>query len=288
MMERWDDLRIFLAAFREGSCAAAGARLGVNQSTISRRIAALEGDLGVRLFDRLPEGLVPTAAAEEIVPRAELFEATAAELIDAVEGIDTRLAGVVRIALPEMIATELVAPALPAFLREHTGLRVELIAGDMIVDLTRREADLALRFVRPESGDLVVRRVATLRFGVFGSKEYLAEHRGKSPDELQWLDWDTTQAHLPDAAWLHAVLPGVEPVLRTSALGVRLRATRGGLGVSVLARPLAELYPELEEIEGFPSLPEIPVWLVGHRALRNLPRIKAVWAFLEELTSQFP
>jgi DNA-binding transcriptional LysR family regulator len=165
---------------------------------------------------------------------------------------------------------------------------VDLIAGDVIVDLSRREADLALRFVRPERGDLVVRRVATLRFGVFGSKEYLAEHRGKSPEELQWLDWDTTQARLPDAAWLHAVLPGVEPVLRTTSLGVRLRATRGGLGVSVLARPLAELYPELEEIEGLPPLPEIPVWLVGHRALRNLPRIKAVWAFLEELTSEFP
>jgi DNA-binding transcriptional LysR family regulator len=287
-MERWDDLRIFLAAFREGSCAAAGARLGVNQSTISRRIGALERDLGVRLFDRIPEGLVPTAAAEEIVPRAELFEATAAELMDAVEGIDTRLAGVVRVALPDMIATELVAPALPGFLREHTGLRVELIAGDAIVDLSRREADLALRFVRPESGDLVVRRVATLRFGVFGSNEYLSEHRGKSAEELAWLDWDTTKAHLPEAAWLHAVFPRVEPVLRTTSLGVRLRATREGLGVSVLARPLAERYPELEAIEGLPPIPEIPIWLVGHRALRNLPRIKAVWAFLEELTSQFP
>jgi DNA-binding transcriptional LysR family regulator len=287
-MERWDDLRIFLAAFREGSCAAAGARLGVNQSTVSRRIGALERDLGVRLFDRLPEGLVPTAAAEEIVPRAELFEATAAELMDAVEGIDTRLAGVVRVALPEMIASELIVPALPGFLRECPGLRVELIAGDVIVDLTRREADLALRFVRPESGDLIVRRVATLRFGVFGSKEYLRAHRGKSPEELAWLDWDTTKAHLPDAAWLHAVFPRVEPVLRTTSLAVRMRATLGGLGVSVLARPLAERYPELEAIEGLPPIPEIPVWLVGHRALRNLPRIKAVWTLLEELTSEFP
>jgi len=286
-MERWDDLRIFLAAFREGSCAAAGARLGVNQSTISRRVAALEVDLGVRLFDRLPEGLVPTAAAEEIVPRAELFEATAAELMDAVEGLDTRLGGVVRVALPDVIASELVAPALPDFLGEHPGLRLELIAGDAILDLTRREADLALRFVRPESGDLVVRRVATLRFGVFGSKEYLDEHRGKSPAELAWLDWDTTQAHLPDAAWLHAAFPGIGPVLRTTSLGVRLRATCGGLGVSVLARPLAERYPELEAIEGLPAIPEIPIWLVGHRALRNLPRIKAVWGFLEELTSEF-
>ena len=75
-------------------------------------------------------------------------------------------------------------------------------------------------------------------------------------------------------------------MLRTTTLGVRLRATRSGLGVSVLARPLAERYPELEAVEGLPAMPEIPVWLVGHRALRNLPRIKAVWTFLEELTSE--
>jgi len=291
-MERWDDLRIFLAAFREGSCAAAGARLGVNQSTISRRIGALERDLGVRLFDRLPEGLVPTAAAEEIAPRAELLETTAAELLDAVEGIDTRLGGVVRVAAPDLIASELIAPALPGFLSERPGLRVELISGDAIVDLTRRHADVALRFVRPDSGDLIVRRVATFRFGVFGSKAYVAEHRDKSPEELDWLDWDTTQAYLPDAVWLRSVLPGVEPVLRTTSLAVRLRATRGGLGVAVLALPLAELYPDLEAIEGatqdLPPIPEIPIWLAGHRALRNLPRIKAVWAFLEELASEFP
>jgi len=286
-MERWDDLRIFLAAFREGSCAAAGTRLGVNQSTISRRISALESALGVRLFDRTPEGLVPTAAAEEIVPRAELFEVTAAELIDAVEGLDTSLGGVVRIASPFLIASELLAPALPAFVQGRPGLRVELIAGDALVDLTRREADLALRFVRPDRGDIVVRRVGTLRFGVFGTKSYLDAHRGKPPEELAWLDWESTQAHLPDAAWLRAELPGVEPVLRTNSLGVRLRATCAGLGVAVFARSLAALHPELREVKGLSAIPEVPVWLVGHRALRNLPRIKAVWAFLEEVTAEF-
>lgn len=285
-MERWDDLRIFLAAFREGSCAAAGARLGVNQSTISRRISALESALGVRLFDRTPEGLVPTAAAEEIVPRAELFEVTAAELIGAVEGLDTSLCGVVRIASPHLIASELLAPALPTFLADRPGLRVELLAGDAVVDLTRREADLALRFVRPDRGDLIVRRVGTLRFGVFGSKSYLDAHRGESPDKLAWLDWDTTRAQLPDAAWLRAEFPGVEPLLRTNSLGVRLRSATAGLGVAVVARSLAALYPELEALEGLPPIPEVPVWLVGHRALRSLPRIKAVWAFLEETTAE--
>ena len=182
-----------------------------------------------------PEGLVPTAAAEEIVPRAELFEVTAAELIGAIEGLDTRPGGVVRVASPVLIASELLAPALPAFLDEQPGLRLELIVGDAIVDLSRREADLALRFVRPDRGDLLVRRVGTLRFAVFGSKAYLDVHRGQRAEELAWLDWDTTQAQLPDAAWLRAEFPGIEPVLRTNNLGVRLRATRAGLGVSVLA-----------------------------------------------------
>lgn len=286
-MERWDDLRIFLAAFREGSCARAGTRIGVNQSTVSRRIAALESALGVRLFDRTPEGLVPTAAAEEIVPRAELFEATAAELVDAVEGLDTSSSGVVRIASPFLIASELLAPALPEFLAERPGLRVELIAGDALVDLTRREADLALRFVRPDRGDLIVRRVGTLRFDVFGTKSYLDAHRGESPAELAWLDWDSGQAQLPDAAWLRAELPGVEPVLRTNSLAVRLRATCAGLGVAVFARSLATQHPELQALNGLSPMPEIPVWLVGHRALRDLPRIKTVWAFLEEVTSEF-
>jgi DNA-binding transcriptional LysR family regulator len=227
---------------------------------------------------------VPTAAAEEIVPRAELFEVTAAELIGAIEGLDTRPGGVVRIASPVSIASELLAPALPAFLEEQPGLRLELIVGDAIVDLSRREADLALRFVRPDRGDLLVRRVGTLRFAVFGSKTYLDVHRGQRAEDLAWLDWDTTQAQLPDAAWRHAEFPGIEPVLRTNNVGVRLRATRAGLGVSVLARSLAARYSELEALEGLPAIPDIPVWLVGHRALRNLPRIKAVWAFLEELS----
>jgi DNA-binding transcriptional LysR family regulator len=229
---------------------------------------------------------VPTAAAEEIVPRAELFEVTAAELIGAIEGLDTRPGGVVRVASPVLIASELLAPALPAFLDEQPGLRLELIVGDAIVDLSRREADLALRFVRPDRGDLLVRRVGTLRFAVFGSKSYLDMHRGQRAEALAWLDWDTTQAQLPDAAWLRAEFPGIEPVLRTNNLGVRLRATRAGLGVSVLARSLAARYSELEALEDLPVIPDIPVWLVGHRALRNLARIKAVWAFLEELSAE--
>jgi DNA-binding transcriptional LysR family regulator len=256
--------------------------LGLDPSTISRRLSSLERALGVRLFDRVPEGLVPLAAAEEILPQAEAAEAAIRDLAASVAGLDERMEGVVRVALPAMLASELIAPELPSLMSRYPAVSVELITGDAVADLSRREADLALRFVHPSSGDLMVKRVATLRFAVFGSRRYLEERRGSTPGELDWLDWDTSQAHLPDAAWLRELFPHVEPVLRANSLGVRLRALRAGLGVGVLAVVLASRYPELERVADLPEPPEVAVWLVGHRALRRLPRFKAVWGFLEE------
>lgn len=285
-MERWDDLRVFLAAVRTGSCAAAGVQLGLNQSTVSRRLLALEESLGVRLFDRVPEGLLRLASADEILPQVEVAEAAIMEVGTAVAGLDANMKGVVRVALPELLAVELLAPRLPTLLGAHPGLAVELVAGDAVADLSRREADLALRFVRPRGGNSVVKRVATLRFGVYGSTPYLDRHRNVAPENLDWLDWDTTQAHLPDAAWLRTTYPQVEPVLRTTSPATRLRALRSGAGVSVLAQPLAAEHPELERLEGLPELPEFPVWLVGHRALRDLPRVKTVWSFLMEVCEE--
>lgn len=281
-MVRWDDLKIFLAAVRTGSCAAAGVQLGLNQSTVSRRLHTLEESLSTRLFDRVPEGLVPLASAEQVLPQVEVAEAAIAELGAALAGLDASMAGVVRVALPELLSSELVAPALANLLRLHPGLVVELVTGDAVADLSRHEADLALRFVRPGSGNLVFKQVATLRFGVYASTRYLDGRRNVDPADLDWLDWDKAQAHLPDAGWLRATFPRVEPVLRTTSPATRLRALKSGAGICVLARALAAQHPELERMEGLPELPEFPVWLVGHRALRNLPRVKALWSFLTE------
>ncbi len=284
-MQHWDELRVFLAVYRAGSCAAASRGLGINQSTVSRRLAALEAELGVRLFERVPGGLLPTPAAEAVLSQAELIESATHQLSSEVAGLDTALTGTVRVAMPEQIALELVAPALPEFFAEYPGLRLELVAGPVVRDLTRREADMALRFVRPSSGDLLVEKVATVTFGVFGHRDYLDRHVGASPDELSWVDWDTDLSHLPDAVWRRRAYPMVEPVLRASSLAIRMRAVLAGVGVSVLATPLAMRYPELRSVAVKSEVPSADMWLVQHSASRRLPRIRKVRELLHRLTS---
>ena len=278
---RWDDLRIFLAAYRAGSCAAASARLGLSHSTVSRRLDDLEGALGARLFDRGPDGLVALELAEEILPLAEAVETGVRDIPAVVCRLEERPAGRVRVALPDMMASELIAPALPTLLARYPGLVVELLTGPSVVDLGLHEVDLALRLVRPAKGDLVAKQVARLRFGVFGHRGYLQRNRGCDPSRLRWVDWDTTQPNFPGSPWLRQVLPDVEPALRTSTLATRLQALNAGVGVGVVAWSLGSRYG-LHPLCGLPDPPAISVWLVCRRLLRRVPRVKVVWDFLLE------
>jgi len=169
---RWDDARV-VALLRERSLSAAGARLGVNASTASRRLTALEAALGTRLFDRTPDGVLPTAVALELAPHAEAMERAAAGLALMAQGRETRPEGEVRLsALPGM-AEFLLAPALPRLFARYPRLGLVLDASVAYVDLTQREADLALRTRRPTKGDLIVRSLGESSGGFHGSPTYV-------------------------------------------------------------------------------------------------------------------
>jgi len=279
---RWDDLKIFVAAYQTGSCAAAARSLGLSQSTVSRRLIALEESLGGELFVRTPEGLVALPVADRVYRVAESVKSCMNNLPGVFVGSETSVEGAVRVALPGMMASDLVIPALPALVDRHPGLIVEFVIGERVVDLARQKVDLALRLVRPTTGDLSVKRVALLRFDVYGHRDYLARHSGVGADELSWVDWDSSQVGLPGSAWLRTFLPSVEPVFRTTSLAARLRVLSVGLGVAVVADALARQRPELERLPGLPDLPVLPLWLVGRRAHSKVPRIKVVWDFLME------
>jgi len=284
---RWDDLRVFLAIYRERNLSRAATRLAVNQSTTSRRLAAFEQDIGVRLFDRTPEGLMPTAAAEDLLPSAERAEQAANDVARVVAGHDARPEGLVRIAMPDGVANNVFAPALPRLVKRHPGIRVEILAGAALVDLTRREADLAIRFVRPSRGDLVSRRVASLAYQVVASREYAAAHKGHELDELDWLTWDESLSGIPEMLWF-AKHVGVEPRLRTNSPAALLAAVQAGLGTMIFATGNFRLAPGLVAVGVEPAMPPpLSVWLVGHRALRDVPRIKAVWEFIIETAAAF-
>lgn len=290
---RWDDARVLLALLGARSLSGAAARLGVNASTISRRLDALEAALGAHLFDRTPDGVLPTAAAEALGPHAEAMERAAADLALAVQGREAAPEGEVRLTAPPGLAQYLVAPALPGLVRRHPRLRLHLDASVEYADLTRREADLALRMARPTVGDLVVKRLGELRGGAFTGAAYAAELGTlRSLDEARWITWGDDLAYLASAQLLAERVPAERLVLRTSHMGTQLTAAHGGVGL-VLVDPSSARQAGLVEVQLAPALRRaLPplrggeLWLVAHRALREVPRIAAVWTFLAELARE--
>ncbi|MGC4001029.1 MAG: LysR family transcriptional regulator [Anaeromyxobacter sp.] len=285
---RWDDARVLLALLQTGSFSGAGARLGVNASTASRRLDALEAALGGHLFDRTPDGVRPTALAEALGPHAEAMERAAAGLELAAQGREVAAEGEVRLTAPPGVAQLLVAPALPRLLRRHPGLRLVLDASVGYADLTRREADLALRTTRPASGDLVTRRLAEVRGAVFAAPAYAAELGTlRRLDQARWITWGDDLAHLLPARLLAERVPAGRLVLRTSHMAAQLAAARAGLGAvltdlhSARSSGLVEVPLARELARSLPTAAG-ELWLVVHRALREVPRIAAVWEFLEE------
>ncbi len=286
---RWDDLKVLLALQRHGSLKRAAEALGVNISTVSRRLDALEEALGAHLYDRTPDGVRPTAAAEQLVPHAEAMERAAAGLVRGLEGLEVEVEGTVRITAPPGLVDAFLAPALVELVQLHPRLRLQLLSTIGYADLSRREADLALRIVRPESGDLVAKRLASHPWCVVACPA-LAAALGvlRDANAARWVTWGEELGHLPDARWLGAHVDRDRVVLETSSMTAQLEAVRAGLGAMVVPRPYAAL-PGLAAVRvgralgaTLAALPEGTLWLVGHRALREVPRVAAVWAWLEE------
>src|SRR5262245_35865223 len=213
----WDQVRVFLAVARAGQLAGAAARLGLDVSTVSRRLDRLEDELGVHLFDRTRDGTIATAAAEAMLPAAEDMERGLAMFAAARDAIETTAEGLVRMTAPPGIADSFIAPLLARFHRKYPRVVVELDASVGYADLTRREADLALRGMRPRSGDLIAVKLVTTQAIPMTSPEYAAElGRLKRWRDARWITYSSDLAHLATARWITAHTDGITPVLRTS------------------------------------------------------------------------
>jgi DNA-binding transcriptional LysR family regulator len=283
----WDDVRVFLALMRAGSLGQGATRLGIDVSTASRKLAALEERLGTRLFERGREGLSPTRTAELVLEAAELMESAHGRFARDASGVETEVEGVVRLSAAPGLAQDFVAPALPRLKARHPRLRIELDASARSVDLSRHEADLALRSVPLEGAQLVATRLGHSRWVAASSPEQArALGRVRDWEALPWIGWDRDMTSFHVARWLAKHAARAVVVLRTSHFGAQLAAARAGLG-AVLA-PEAHLPVQgLVPLKLAPSLaasasewPEDDLWLVGHRVLRTVPRVAAVWQFL--------
>ena len=279
-MQSWADGRFFLAVARGGSFTAASRRLGVNQSTVSRRIAELERAIGGELFHRTPREFALSELAVRLVPRAERVEQAMAELARAAEAGDEP-SGTVRVATTEELVSAVLVPAFDDLRREFPRIQLELIGGGRVVSIERGAADAALRAVRPSRGELVSRNVASLRYSAYASRGYLRRHRGVALAELDWLALDDPGGRLPEARWVDDLLGARRAVLRTTNTLDLAAAAARGQGVALLPDALAARYDNLAQLdETAPPIVERRLWLVTHRSLSRVARVRAVMGWI--------
>ncbi len=276
----WDDLRFFLAVARHASLSNAAERLRVAPSTVSRRLAALEADLGVRLLNRTPEGYVLTLAGEEVREKAELIEGETAFLRRSIGNRDAQLSGSVRITCAESIASHVLAPCLPMLHKQFPHITIDLSPDPRHVSLAMREADIAVRLSPPEQQDVVQRRIGSMIFAVYASAEYLADH-GR-PDFADRCRGHCAIHQLGDvqdarqANWFADLTSEAKTSVRTCSHEVALAAVAANGGLACLARYRADQDYRLVRMAETPAPPEADLWLVMHRDNRMTARMRAV------------
>ena len=296
----WDDLRSFLAIARTRTLSGAARERGLRQSTMSRRLVALEQRAGARLLQKTPSGYELTPLGEAVLGNAERMEAEAIAIERMVIGRDVSLSGLVRITTVDTLAAHLLPPAVAALRCQHPDICVEVVADSRSLSLSRREADIALRMTRFEGHELVARKVGHLTSGLYASPAYL-ERRGIRPDAPSPFhlggntdgtghDLVTTledQAHLPESRWLTSHLPRARIALRSNDRDVQLGAVRAGVGMALLSGYLAATAPDLVELPPPEPLPSRDIWLGVHQDLRHMPRIRASMdAIIAEIAKQ--
>jgi DNA-binding transcriptional LysR family regulator len=277
----WDDLRSFLAIARAGSLSGAARALGVRQSTMGRRLDALEQRSGARLFERTPSGFHLTETGAAILGRVTQIEAEALAVERTITGRDIRLEGVVRLTAVETLAAEILPEVLAGFHRSYPGIGIELIADSRNLSLTRREADVALRFARLTQNDVAVRKLGDLAAGLYASSDYLQragmpDFAAGAPGHHTLLLPDEYMA-MPEMRWFSDITAQATPALRCNARHALLQAARAGMGIVFLERFLADGVADLVRLP-MPQTAPPPreVWLAVHNDIRHTPRVRAL------------
>jgi DNA-binding transcriptional LysR family regulator len=279
----WNDLRYLLAVHRKGSLAGAARELKVTKGTCSRRLAALEGALGVRLFERKPDGLSLTPDGLEAMGAAEGIDDTlrALEQRLALAG-DAQPRGAVRLTAPHWLATQLLIPALPALTKIYPHLDVQLVGTNQILNLAQREADVAIRNVRPTHNSLTARKLVELGGCVYASKLYL-ERRGSpaSPTALAGHDVLVyeTMGGMPGFEWLRDSDHGGRIAFRANDPEALVGAATAGLGLCAVPCLLGDPQAALCRVPAL-GFSRCDLLLVTHEETRNTPRVRAVTDFV--------
>jgi DNA-binding transcriptional LysR family regulator len=271
----WTDLQHLLAVADAGSLAAGARAIGVNHTTVLRRVLAFERRLGVKLFVRSQAGYALTAAGEEVAAAARAMQEHVHDIERRVAGRDLRLTGSVRVTTTDTLAVTIVPPVLAAFTREHSAIRLELTTTTVMVNLSKRDADIAVRPTSAPPPNLVGRRLATIGFAPYASPAYLDRVPARRALERhEWIAPDDSLASSTVGRWMARL--AVTPVLRADTLTAMASAASAGHGVVVLPCYFGDSLAGLRRVRG--PIPEMgtELWVLTHADLRNAARIRAL------------
>ena len=271
----WTRLRAFLVTAEEGSLSAASRALGLTQPTLGRQVAALEEELGVALFERTGRGQRLTPSGLDLLEHAREMGEAARRVSLAASGRAEAVEGTIRISASEIYAAHLLPPILAELRRAHPGVELEIVASNAVSDLRRREADIAVRHVRPEQPELIARLIGTDRGAFYGTPDHVAERGG----EVSLIGWE-------ESGRLTQMLRGlgVEPrlAIRSESQIAQWGMVRAGAGIGVAPLFLGDADPALMRALPWAEPIEYPVWLVSHRELRMSRRVRLVFEALAE------
>ncbi|MGH1466466.1 MAG: LysR family transcriptional regulator [Cognatishimia sp.] len=281
----WNDLKYLLAIHRTGSFTEAGRKVGVSETTVSRRLAALEAKLDVKLIQRGGDkGYELSNIGLTILEHAEIIEQQNAQIQGLSGSVGLSTSGIVRVSAVPLVINRILVPELKRIQRRHPNITIELVPETRNIDLTKREADLAIRLARPVAGGLktTARKIGQLHYAVFGPEQSTSD----KSDTSAWIGYDDSQATFPQAVWLNAAIaqsPQGASSLSVLDATTAFEAVAAGVGKTILPRRVAAMDRRLRELvcpKGLPPLPKRDVWLLSHSSQSDNAAIKVVKEWL--------
>lgn len=287
----WDDLRIFLALARSRSMAIAARGLGIDPTTLSRRLSRLTASVGVPLFETIGGKRQLTERGLALYSHAETIENEAFAALGE-RGQGQGLFGQVRLSVAEGLATWLLAPKMLEFTASHPDIHIDLVTSSGMLNPSRREADISVMLARPRSGKLVAQRLTTYSLGLYASRAYLDRHPEPraAPDLLQHklIGYVPDFIYAPELDYLSEIEPGLEACVRSTSINVQHRLVAEGVGIAVLPRFIAGRDERLQPVLADQVNLTRSFWFVTHADLRRLARIEAVADWLKSSVAGMP
>ncbi|EKE72830.1 MULTISPECIES: LysR family transcriptional regulator [Roseobacteraceae] len=282
-MTDWDSLRYILAVAREGGLSGAARVLGVNHATVSRQLAKAEDTAGVRFFTRLASGLQPTEAGQVAIAHAEEVEARMVALDMALAARDETEEGELKVTIPPLLADNHFAQDLKTFKELHPAIDLQIVGATEVLNLHRREADVAIRVTQSPEESLWGRMMSSQRAGWFAAPSFIEQYK----DVIEGRDTETHLPYIAFLAWaqtnptaLFADLPSCRVAMRTDDMITAMALARQGVGMVRTAHFLGDSDPHLVRVPGLKLTDHTPLWVLTHPDLRHVPRVTEFMRFI--------